>query len=167
MYWAYELCDPRQTLTLFKPLIPRQEHFQSLPESIILGKTIYRKASVCFQPDTVLGSVCGFSPLRSSVFCTERSGDVTHLIHSLRYKYPDTSFIGHSALDYYALLNSVSLNQVFNSCCLEPFRVFFLPFLPVLLLPHPTHVCVLSGSRACVGCDYARFACSISISRLL
>ena len=42
---TYELCDPRQTLTLFKPLIPRQEHFQSLPESIILGKTIYRKAS--------------------------------------------------------------------------------------------------------------------------
>lgn len=42
---TYELWDPTQTLTLFKPWIPQQEHFQSLPESVILGKIIYRRAS--------------------------------------------------------------------------------------------------------------------------
>lgn len=44
---TYELCDPPQTLTLFKPWTPQQEHFQSLPESVVLGTTVYRRAPKC------------------------------------------------------------------------------------------------------------------------
>lgn len=50
-------------------------------------------------------------------------GDVQHMIHSLQYKYPDTSLI------YYQYLIIIPFCKVlkprFNQCCLEQFRIFF------------------------------------------
>lgn len=42
---------------------------------------------------TVLVSTCELSPFPSNVFDMESFGEEKHLIHSLQYKYPGTSFI--------------------------------------------------------------------------
>lgn len=131
------------------PHKPNEEH-RSVPRFLHSGdqfqyaRKLLSVPSLTWRWDPSVGSV------HSAPVSLHRTlGDGTHLIHSLRYKHPDTSFIGHSVSGYYALLNSVSLNQVFNSCCLEPFRVFF-PFLPAPL-PTPPISVLLRPSRGGVG----------------